>query len=196
MREEILAATDRLLFEVGDEGKVSVGEICRAVGCTPPSLYHHFADKEALLREVCSRRFERFAAELDTAAERTEDPLERLRRKGRAYLGWAIENPEHYRVLFMGRPGGAAEGEMRDEPGAGLRELIGDVRDCMEAGSFAAGDPTEVAVVMWSAVHGIAALWVSNAGIPRPLAERWLEISADALYRGLAPRKRRPRPNS
>ncbi len=189
LREEILAATDRLLFEAGDEGKVSVAGICRSVGCTPPSLYHHFVDKEALLREVCSHRFEQFAAELDAAAAQTEDPLERVRHKGRAYLGWAIEHPEHYRVLFMSRPGGPAGGEMSDEPGAGLRELISDVQECMAAGRFASDDPVTVAVVLWSAVHGVASLYISNAGIPRSMAEQWLEKATSALYRGLAPGK-------
>ena len=50
LRDEILAAVGALLDETKDEAAVSIRAIAERVGVSPPSIYRHFEDKEALLR--------------------------------------------------------------------------------------------------------------------------------------------------
>jgi len=61
LREEIIAAAERLLLERGSEEAVSMRAIADAVGVTPPSIYLHFADKEELFVAVCDARFDELA---------------------------------------------------------------------------------------------------------------------------------------
>jgi hypothetical protein len=68
-----------------------------------------------------------------------------------------------------------------------LRDLISDVSAAMDAGQFRRGDPFTVAIALWSAVHGIAALWASTGGAPDELATRIAESQQDAIVAGLAP---------
>src|SRR5581483_12470957 len=58
LREEIIAAAERLLIERGSEDAVSIRAIADAVGVTPPSIYMHFADKDELFMAVCEARFD------------------------------------------------------------------------------------------------------------------------------------------
>ena len=70
---------------------------------TPPSTYRHFADKDRLLLEVCHQSFDRFAEALEgvDAHGRPLRGIERLEEMGRAYVAYAIDNPEHYRIMFI-----------------------------------------------------------------------------------------------
>ena len=54
LREEILVAVSDLLDETNDESAVSIRAIADRVGVTPPSIYRHFEDKEAMLAR-CAR---------------------------------------------------------------------------------------------------------------------------------------------
>jgi AcrR family transcriptional regulator len=57
LREEILNAATDLLLETGHAKDVSIRSVAQRVGVTPPSIYLHFADKDALLDAVCGRYF-------------------------------------------------------------------------------------------------------------------------------------------
>ena len=64
LREEILDATTELLLETGHAKAVSIRSVAQRVGVTPPSIYLHFADKDALadskdVRGYARRRFQR-----------------------------------------------------------------------------------------------------------------------------------------
>ncbi len=68
MRDEILDATTDLLLETGHAKEVSIRSVAQRVGVTPPSIYLHFADKDALLDAVCARYFEKLDEEMQQVA--------------------------------------------------------------------------------------------------------------------------------
>ena len=71
MREEILDATTELLLETGHAKAVSIRSVAQRVGVTPPSIYLHFADKDALLDAVCARYFEKLDEEMQRVGGRS-----------------------------------------------------------------------------------------------------------------------------
>lgn len=169
LREELLDAAEELLAEAGDEREVTVRAVVEKVGVTPPSLYLHFDDKAALIREVVARRFGALAAATSTAAsQHPDDPAAALRAGVRAYLGWARDNPGGYAVLFsthretqLLRPDGTGGSDAFDN-------LVERVRRCQEAGVAGDGDPHLLATLIWSAEHGIATLSVARPHFPWP----------------------------
>ena len=56
LRDEILAAAERILIETNDQTALSIRAIAAAVGVTPPSIYLHFADRNDLVFAVCERQ--------------------------------------------------------------------------------------------------------------------------------------------
>ncbi len=68
---------------------------------TTPSIYLHFKDKDDLLDAVCADVFEALAVALAEASASSDDPMERLFAQGKAYVRFALEKPEHYRLAFM-----------------------------------------------------------------------------------------------
>ncbi|HTJ75472.1 MAG TPA: TetR/AcrR family transcriptional regulator [Acidimicrobiales bacterium] len=191
LREEILEATERLLIQTGDQGAVSIRAIAEAAGVTPPSIYLHFADKDELLAAVCAVRFAELDRCMTEAAAAVDDPLEALRARGLAYVQFGLENPEHYRILFMTRPvAGAADNpvDLEHLPGLGaFGHLVEDVTRAMDAGALAAADPFLVATGLWTGVHGITSLLIARPDFPWPPIETLLAHIVDVSARGLAP---------
>jgi AcrR family transcriptional regulator len=189
LREDILSAAERLLMDTGDQQAVSIRAVADAVGVTPPSIYLHFADKQDLLFAVCERHFQRFDRAVERAAAGAPDPLEALRRRGRAYIQFGLDNPEHYRILFMTKPERqpAMWTPERMASAFAFWNHVGAVQACLDAGLIRSGDAVEVAVHLWAAVHGITALFIANPDFPWPDRERLIEEFLELLVRGLAP---------
>ena len=82
--------------------------MAQRVGVTPPSIYLHFNDKDALLDAVCARYFEKLDEEMQRAAAGQPTAIEVLRAQGLAYVRFAIATPELYRIATMGEGGPAA----------------------------------------------------------------------------------------
>ena len=102
-REAILEAADRLLVESGSEEAVSVRAVADAVGLTPPTIYRHFDDKDHLLFEVCAVHFDRLDREVVApVVAAVADPVEALRQIAHDYVRFGLDDPEHYRIMFMG----------------------------------------------------------------------------------------------
>jgi AcrR family transcriptional regulator len=99
LREDLVAAAGRLLDDGGDTA-LTIRAAARAVGAAPQSVYLHFADREALLHAVLSRRFEELRRLLETAEGDAADPTDRLRRRCLAYCSFALEHPRRYRLLL------------------------------------------------------------------------------------------------
>lgn len=176
LRAEIVSATKELLAKSANSDAVSIRMVADAVGVTPPSIYLHFADKDALIEAVVSDVF----AELDTAmmaaGASVEHPLGRLRAYGLAYVKFAVEHPEHYRVATMERcPTEGAPGHLDNVlADAAFVHFMETVQACMNAGIFAKDDPLPITLQLWSAAHGIASLMIAKPFLP------WGDVEATA----------------
>ncbi|HKA85010.1 MAG TPA: TetR/AcrR family transcriptional regulator [Acidimicrobiales bacterium] len=172
LRDEILAATERLLLETGSAEAVSIRAVADRVGVTPPSIYRHFADKADLIFEVCARHFAALDEVLVSAAEGVDDPVERLRAMGLAYIHFGLDNPEPYRILFMTAAADTPEEYravvLRDN--AAFEQVRRCAQECIDAGRFRAGftDAYRLAIGFWARVHGLTSLLVSKPQFPWP----------------------------
>jgi AcrR family transcriptional regulator len=190
LRTALLDAAGELLIEQGSADRLSIRSITARAGVTPTALYLHFSDKEELLNALVARCYEELL-ERFSAAEREQqgDPRAQLQAMARAYTQFALERPALYRVLFGtyipgGRimPPGGAPGD----PDPGLRtfdELMQAVARCLPQDD----DPFEVAILLWTAIHGYVTLQPVMPSFPWPDAERYFaEIYAAYVERRAA----------
>ena len=201
VRGAILAAALRQLEAAGDPDRVTVAAIVDEAGCTPPSLYHYWPQRELLLQEASARGWAQFRAsqaaavadrqdlvhdsDQDPHRGRDQDPVERLRLRGRAYLEFALARPSLFRVLFL-EPATAGPGETPAETGRAFSDLVTDVTHAMTGGQLRAADPLTTALALWSVVHGVAALWAVTPSLPTELAHAVGDLAQDAVLAGLA----------
>jgi AcrR family transcriptional regulator len=189
LRERILDAAERLLIQTGDEDQVSIRAVADEVGVTPPSIYMHFADKRELIFAVCDKHYERFDEFVERAAAGIEDPLASLHARGRAYVQFGLENPEHYRVLFMGKPSAtpASYDPQQILTSSAFAHLIEAVHRCADAGVIR-GETLMVSISLWAGVHGITSLLISKPNFPWPYREELIDRVLWNLVEGVLAR--------
>jgi AcrR family transcriptional regulator len=165
LRDEILDATTDLLLETGHAKEVSIRSVAQRVGVTPPSIYLHFTDKDALLDAVCARYFEKLDEEMQAAAAGQPSSIDVLRAQGLAYVRFAVKTPELYRIATMGegRPGSDVDMMLN---ASAFQHMRNSVETLMAEGVFAPGDSTSLALELWASAHGVAALLISKPYLP------------------------------
>lgn len=191
LRKELLEASEQLLLEKGRVEAVSMRDIAKRVGCSPPAIYLHFESKDELFLATCSRRFEEFNSSVMVALAEKETIVGRLEALARAYIRYGVENPTQYRVLFASGPLVPPEGE-EELPGVdGFMVLIAAVEAAMEEGELRDGDPMAVAFALWSVVHGAVMLLMEKDeyphGVPMPELEVLIETVVSMALDGITP---------
>ncbi len=183
LRDEILDATTQLLLETGHAKAVSIRSVAQRVGVTPPSIYLHFADKDALLDAVCARYFGKLDEEMQRAAADQPSTIEVLRAQGLAYVRFATQTPELYRIATMGegRPGSDIDMTLNSSAFLHLRH---SVESLIAEGIYPPGDPTAGALQLMAAAHGVAALLISKPYLPWGDVEEFADQALSAACLG------------
>ena len=183
LRDEILDAATELLLETGHAKAVSIRSVAQRVGVTPPSIYLHFEDKDALLDAVCARYFAKLDQEMQRAAEGQPCTVEVLRAQGLAYVRFATETPELYRIATMGewRSGSDVDSSLASSAFGHMRCTV---QALMDESIYPSGDPTRVALQLWSAAHGVAALLIAKPHLPFGDAEAFADQVLGAVFCG------------
>ncbi len=194
LRSRIVDTARRLFAEHGVEA-VSMRKIAAEIEYSAPAIYLYFPDKESLLREICHTDFDALAgsfAKLSGVA----DPVERIRLIGLAYMKFAVNHPQHYRLMFMTpvehsiKPSEqdlARKGDPSHDGYAFLRRAVGEG---LSAGAFRdeVADIELLCQTFWAAVHGVAALTITHRKdewITWRSLDRRMHAMADAVLRGL-----------
>ncbi len=189
LQVEILETTAAMMSTVDDAEALSVRAIADAVGKTVPALYQHFADKAELLTAAAEYALNTMGTVVSEQVATETDIDRRLRTRAHAFVDFATEHPTPYRHLFMSPPGRTGQRDTIDLMMAtvGFEGLVQDLIAAKDAGLMdQAHDPQVVAMILWTAVHGVASLLISHPDLnwPDDLLERVLDQHAF----GLAPR--------
>ncbi len=161
-RARLCRAAERRFAAAGVEG-VSLRGLARELGCSPMTPYRYFRDKDEILAAVRAAAFERFAVALETASSRTRGPAaSRARAVGEAYLRFALDEPDAYRLMFdLSQPGEERYPALSHAAARARRTMTGYVEELVAAGVLE-GDPTLLGYVFWAAVHGIVVLHLAG----------------------------------
>jgi AcrR family transcriptional regulator len=188
LREDILEAASRLFFEQGGAEGMTMRAVAAAAGVSPPAVYLHFADKDELIFAVCQDVFNQLDQALEAAAEGIDDLIEGMKARGRAYVRFGLEHPDHYRVLFMQAPGNQPHhyGPEEVRASAAFGHLMSSVAAMTGDSRVREGiDPYELALDCWAYVHGLTSLLISKPDFGWPDADEMLDGHFDRLLAGI-----------
>ena len=179
MRSRILKAAMELYVKGGYEN-VTMRGIAAKIEYSPGTIYLYFQNKNDIMLQLCYQGFERLLVHQDKL-EKIADPLERLSAGGRYYLAFALENPEFYELMF------ATTEVLRDSgpdqeaaPLRAFRKFAENVKACLDAGIFSAGEVETTAIALWATLHGLASLLIK--GRLRFLPEESLDKVVEQAY--------------
>lgn len=191
LRQALLDAAMGLVRERGIDG-LTLREVARRAGVSHTAPYHHFADKGALVSALAEESFARFTETFRETAARTEGGhLDRIRAIGAAYVRFAFEDPERFKLMWRPELRSVGDDSAVDVAGlASYQVLIDEVAAGQSAGEIRAEDTGLLSLAAWSVVHGFAVLVID--GPLRDQLTAWsqvepvLESVLDLAVRGLA----------
>ena len=99
LRTLIIDSARELFISRGVEA-VTMREIAKRIDYSATSIYHHFEDKESLIRAICDTDFLALASSLKAILQLSH-PVERMLALGSGYAAFALSHPNHYRLMFM-----------------------------------------------------------------------------------------------
>lgn len=158
-------ATIELLSEKS-ASSLSLREVARRAGVSHNAPYHHFSDRQGLLKAVAARSLRDLLDAMVTARESASTPRDKLVAIGVAYIDFAIDHPGQFGTIF--------DPEICDprEPNPVTGPLI-EANDELLASvvreAFPGRSEDEVRVTaagLWGVVHGLATL-IAPGHLPR-----------------------------
>jgi AcrR family transcriptional regulator len=161
LKRALTSAALSLVAEKGPKG-FTLTEAARRAGVSAAAPYRHFTDKAELLATVAQQGFLELDAALGAAVEAASGPKDRVIELGRAYVRWAVDHPDHYRVMFGSETFASGHPVMADAAERAFDNLLDAIAKCQEAGVVKGHDPREMAGPLWSLVHGVAALVIGG----------------------------------
>jgi AcrR family transcriptional regulator len=162
LRSALLDSVGLIVREQGP-AFVSMREVARRTRVSHAAPAHHFRNKSGLLTAFAAQGFDRLAdmvAEM-IAASRASTPPAVLAAMGRAYVRFAIENPEHFTIMFRSEVLNAADPGLVRASDRAYDALIATTRAAV-ANGFTKVDAQLAASAAWALVHGLATLWLSG----------------------------------
>jgi AcrR family transcriptional regulator len=185
-RDAVVAATRALIVDEGLEA-VSLRRIGAALGVTAPALYAHVTDKRDLLRAVAefglTELMSRFRQVTDL------DPVTRLRRFSRAYIDYAVENPELFKTIFLFPPElavGQPTGEELPLATQAFELPLRAIDEAIRTGRFAPTDAATASLVLWSCTHGCADVLLFGFDFDDASRESLIASVLDTVIAGLS----------
>jgi AcrR family transcriptional regulator len=159
LKNALIEAGIKILSKEGVSG-LTLRKVAKQAGVSHSAPYAHFADKQSLIAAISTEGFKQLYAQLDAAIlSKKDDPKRQLNAGAWAYVQFAIDNTDAFKIMFSG----VLEKE-RDYPAfveishKTFDRVVEVVKSCQEAGVLHPAPPEVMAVAVWGQLHGIVSL--------------------------------------
>lgn len=195
-REEILLAAKELFLEEGYDA-TTIRRIADRVGVSAPALYLYFHDKEAMMLALCDQTFGLLVERITEIEKTVSDPLERVRRFGDAYARFGLENPDEYRLVFIGnnipesirKVGHRMPIDDPNRPGVGgalvFSRLVALLSQLEASGVKLNYPPDTCAELCWMGIHGVVAALIMKPDFPWSNREALIQGMQEIVIKGI-----------
>jgi AcrR family transcriptional regulator len=190
IRRKIIEAARSLFLNQG-YAEVSMRKIADQIEYSPTTIYHYFANKEAVVRELLLEGNALFLQALQQRLEEAEaaglNALDRLKTVSDAYVRFGMANPEYYNILFISNLESVSLVCLIDSGRfKGFELLEAGLLAAMEEGSIIQGDESLIARSVWSMLHGLTSLLL-NFELPMTSSkDELISFTINTFFRGLS----------
>jgi AcrR family transcriptional regulator len=184
-----LIAAGLELARAGGPDAVVLREATRRVGVVPNAAYRHFADRDALLAEVCVAAMDELAGRMQEQVaavpehrDAKQAAIARFAALGVAYLDFATRETGLFETAFaLPRHLEYAAGNTADGHGPTPFQLLSSALDeLVTAGVLPANRRPDAEYSVWSSVHGMAVL--ITQGPLREMPAQFVRHLTDQLF--------------
>jgi AcrR family transcriptional regulator len=146
----------------GSIGQLSLRQVAKAIGYSPGTLINQFGSYSMLLLHVNAQTLDELSESMELAVSKVEQPKAQLLAMAKAYLNFALNNPNAWRLIFEHK---LEESEALPEwQMSRINQLFDRVKTELVGISAQSHESSleEAARVIWSGVHGISFLAIED----------------------------------
>jgi AcrR family transcriptional regulator len=177
VKARLIAATEDLIREQGTSA-VSLREVARRAGVSHGAPAHYFQNKAGLLSSFAAEGLSQLRQAFSQSIRERDarSGKEVMRALGCAYVHFAISHPGWFDVMVRRDLVDKSTPDFQDATEATYGALRQTVGACVAEGFIDGEEAEEFAVLSWSVVFGLAALWNS-----RSIEQRMSEVEINRL---------------
>ena len=187
LRNALINSALLLLEEKGIDG-LSLRDVAKQAGVSHTAPYRHFKNKTDLLALLAQKGFISLELAVNKATLKNgTSSTEKLLAAGVAYVQEAVIHPEMMRLMFAGHLDFAqCSPELEESAEQAYRGLSNIIEAGIADGSFRNQDSHILTITAWSAMHGLAMLYIAgqfNCAVEdqQPLEQLVLQVAATVV---------------
>ena len=163
LKNALIAAGADILSKEGVSA-LSLRKVAQKAGVSHTAPYAHFADKQALIAAISTEGYKKLYEQIAQAAEQyRSEPLRRLVESSWAYVQFALDEPDHFKVTLSGMIEKEQDYPAFVETAKQTFALVVEVvAQCQQAGILRQGASDLTAVSVWALIHGFVTLLLEN----------------------------------
>jgi AcrR family transcriptional regulator len=162
-RARATGAAMKLFAKQGYEG-VTMRALADELGVSAMTSYRYVNGKDELFALVRAEAFRRFGNALAAAAAKVATPTARLMRLKRAYIQFALDESDAYRIMFEVRTPDAKT-DADEDVDTESRRAFGFLHEAVKAAvdeRALSGDALAIARLLWASTHGLVSLFLAG----------------------------------
>lgn len=163
MMQTILETARGIMREEG-VAALTMQELARRLEIRPPSLYNYYKGKMEIYDELFRLGFELFSRAMQEAADAAETTFDDMRRSMEAYMNFALQNPELFKLCFERHvPGFVPSQESMKVVNKVIESTMSRINLWVERGGFDPKIPMDKAFDLVNAMmHGLVSMHLAN----------------------------------
>ncbi|KOS01705.1 TetR/AcrR family transcriptional regulator [Paenibacillus polymyxa] len=190
IRRKIIEAARSLFLNQG-YAEVSMRKIADQIEYSPTTIYHYFANKEAVVRELLVEGNTLFLQALQQRVDEAQaaglNALDTLKTVSDAYVRFGTANPEYYNILFISNLESVSLVSLIDSGRfRGFELLEAGLKAAMEEGCIIQGDERLIARSVWSMLHGLTSLLLNFELSMAKSNDELIAFTIDTFLKGLS----------
>lgn len=159
-------------------------------GCTTTTLYHYFHNKRHILHYLWEEFLQQLSGFCMDAVKDVDDPVAKIQLLMKRYILYWLENPDHYRLIFMIEDLSSPPDEDLNvvEILNGLdafRALVKAIESAVNNNLFIHDDVEKIWQVVFSHIQGVASCLITIREISWMTPGDLVDRSVETTLRGL-----------
>jgi AcrR family transcriptional regulator len=143
---------------------LTLRKVAQKAGVSHAAPYAHFTDKQALIAAISTEGYKQLYEQIAQVAEQyRSDPLRRFVEASWAYVQFALDEPDQFKVTLSGMIEKEQDYPAFAETAKQTFSLVVEVvEQCQRAGILRKGATDLTAVSVWALIHGFVTLLLEH----------------------------------
>ncbi|MEO1023005.1 MAG: TetR/AcrR family transcriptional regulator [Bacteroidota bacterium] len=185
LRDRILEISRILVYEEGHQS-LTMRKVAKLAGVTATSIYLYFQNRDELIHTLIEESVEELNRHIEQTAEAQTDTVKRVETITKAYVDFALANPEKYQIIYMiqGEDMARYPKEKFRKVRRGFQVLATTISEGVALGVMEVEDPVLAAYSIWGQLHGITSVVLSQRLDRRIETEKFIQESLNYIVQG------------